>query len=461
MLKDKHIPWLILSAFVVTFLFTFPFFFFSVDELSYVTRAMAFGSGRLDWTQITLSGEVFSWAPADYPLGTAVFLAPFAIISKYGIFLSGLVYVSISFILIHKVLKKEKINNYLPYLLFFGFLPTIYFVRGVMSEVPSLVLISIFVFILFRWKETYKKFFLLGLLTTSSIWFRETNIVLCGGLVAILLLQKPKYILAFSLASLLGSVPRFASAHYLYSTVAYVKQYAPFGLEYVAQNIPLYAIILLLLFPGGLILLFRYQGSKAGSIKLALSAFILLHLVYGYNSGDHSGFLISLFYNGRYYIPTLPLWMIIYADFANRTPIFQKKWVKSVFVAGTLIFCVGIQIFYSKLESAHREVAQDIFTKYNHAPIIYTNAAYRYLNPMNGTINQLGLLRNIQNGQTILKEKAYLFLSHRNNSLQQARQWEQQLIGLDHLKDQLNIQRIHDYSIFDGTKVVVFELSPL
>lgn len=460
MSKGK-IPWLLLGTFVLVYLITFPQFFFSVDELSYITRAMAFGNGQLDWTQITLSGEYFSWAPADYPLGSATFLSPFAFLGKYWIFYAGLIYVTIAYTLTHLILQKEQINNYIPYCLFFLFIPLIYFARGVMSEVPSLLLISIFIFILFRWRDSYKKYIVLGILTTFSIWFRETNIVICGGLVTFTLLQKPKYILGYSLACVLGSTPRFASANYLYDTVAYVKKYAPFGIEYIIGNIPLYGIILLILLPGGLILLFRYRSPYSKSIQFALSAFILLHLVYGYDSGDHSGFLISLFYNGRYFVPTLPLWMIVYADYANKNDFFQQKWIKIPLMGLTLIFILATQVFYSNLEQAHRAVAIDIFEQYNDTPIVYTNTAYRYLNPLNGTINKLALLHNIQSGKTILKEKAHLIISHRNNSIQQQKQWENQLIGLGHLKKQLNIQRKHNYTIFDGTNVVVFELRPL
>ena len=81
----------LILVFCFSFLFFYPTFFFSVDELSYVTRSLAFSEGRSDWTQLTVLGNEFSWAPADYPLGTAFLLSPFAWFFGKFIFLSGMI----------------------------------------------------------------------------------------------------------------------------------------------------------------------------------------------------------------------------------------------------------------------------------------------------------------------------------------------------------------------------------
>lgn len=447
--------------FFLSFLLTFPTFFFSVDELSYCSRALAFAMGQPNLLQMTVSGNTFSWAPADYPIGTSALLTIFAFCSKHLIFLSGLLYSSIAGYLSYLILKKEQTLHYFPFLIALLFPPTIYFSRGLMSEMPSLLLIAFFTYSLFNHPEKHRKYFLLGLLTGCSILFRETNIVLCGALVILSLFRSPKYILSFVPAMLLGFLPRIFSANFFYENIGYVKKYAPFGIEYFSRNLPLYLMILLVLLPGGLYVLYRYKGKFANSIKLAIITFTLLHLVYGYNSGDHSGTLISLFYNGRYYIPTLPLWIIVYASFSQSISFLNKKTIKNALLVLGFAFISGTQFFYYVLEKKHKAVATKIFEKYNDTTLLYDNTAYRYLNPLHGSINQLEVLKDIKKGKAILKEKAYLVLSHRNNSNQQLKLWDNQLQSIQHLRGQLKIQQVENYTIFDGTNIVIFELSPL
>ena len=144
MFDDRKIIGLLIIGFCFAFLLTFPSFFFSVDELSYFSRAVAFSQFQTDIVQPTVSGEVFSWSPAAYPLGTSFFLSFFCLISKNFIFFSGFFYALASVLLIHQTMVKVDKVNYLPFLLFFLFPPTIYFSRGLMSEMPSLFIISLF-----------------------------------------------------------------------------------------------------------------------------------------------------------------------------------------------------------------------------------------------------------------------------------------------------------------------------
>ncbi len=461
MLRDESLIRIFLLLFISSFLFTFPGFFFSVDELSYCSRALAFSEGQLDLSQQTISGSLFSWAPANYPIGTALLLAIFAFFSKNLIFLSGLLYTSVALILAYLIIKKQNRKNYFPFFIALIFPPTIYFSRGLMSEMPSLLLFAFYTYIFFNKKESFGKYAVLGLLGGMSILFRETNLVLCAALVALHLLKNPKYIISYIVGFLPGLIPRFWSAAFLYENLGYVKQYAPFGIGYFLTNLPLYLIILLVLLPGGLFVLYKYQGKFANSIKLTIISFTLLHLVYGYNSGDHSGFLVSLFYNGRYYLPTLPLWIIVYADFGKSFSFLNKKIVKAGALITGALFIIGTSIFYHKLENAHQAVAKNIFENYNHEPLVYDNTAYRYLNPLQGKINQLEVWDRLRLGKTHLQKKAFLVLSHRNNSEQQLKFWNKQLNSIDHLKGKINITEVKLYEIFDGTKVSIFELKPL
>ena len=218
MLKDRNIIGFLTISFCITFLLSFPDFFFSVDELSYFSRALAFSEFRADLLQSTISGKYFSWASAAYPLGTSFFLSFFCVISKNAIFLSGLIYVVASLYFIYRTLSKLEKTTYLPFLVFFIFPPTIYFSRGLMSEMPSLLVVSIFTFFLFKREKSFRFYLLLGFIAGFSIWFRETNLIICGGLVAISLLKNPGYILPFLAGMGIGLLPRVISSEIVLRT---------------------------------------------------------------------------------------------------------------------------------------------------------------------------------------------------------------------------------------------------
>ncbi len=460
MLKDRNIIGFLAITFCVTFLITFPGFFFSVDELSYFSRALAFSEFQTDLLQPTISGGTFSWAPAAYPLGTAFFLSFFCLISKDTIFLSGLFYSLIALFLVYKTLVKLGNTNYFPFLVFFVFPPTIYFSRGLMSEMPSLLVISLFTFFLFAKKESIINYLILGFLAGFSVWFRETNLIICGGLVLISLLKNPKYILPFLIGLGIGILPRILSSEFVYEQVAYVKNYPSFSLKYFMHNLPLYLIITTILLPAGLFVLLKYKGKLANSVKLSLGFFLAVHLVYGYNSGDHSGFLVSLFYNGRYFIPTLPLWMIVYAYSAKSNSNFEKPSIKLILTSACFLFIVIFSSFLFYLEKEHKKVATAIFEKYNDSVILYDNAAYRYLNPLHGEINKLEDYKLFREANFELKEEAVLVLSHKSTTENQIKFWENEKNKISKLNANIDVKQVENYSVFDGTEINVFKLSP-
>jgi len=441
---------LLVFVFCFSFFFFYPTFFFSVDELSYVTRALAFSEGMNSWTQITVLENEFSWAPADYPLGTAFLLAPFAWFFGKGIFLSGMVYILIGIYFIYKTLQKLDKVSILPFVIFFIFPPTIYFSRGVMSEMPSLTLISFFLYGYVSWKSGWKKFLALGTLAGLSILLRETNILVCGGLVLLPCFRNIKYFTGFSIGVALGVVPRLLTGNYFYGNGIYVKKAASFDWFAISHNFTLYLIISLVLLPGGLYVLYKLKGIFARSIQLSLGLFIVLHLFYTYHSGDHSGSLVSVFYNGRYFIPTLPLWCVAYAGFAKQNNFFNTNRFNKITIGVCLLFIISFHGFLNYLGDKHEEVAMDIFENYNDEIIIYHNAAYRYLNPLHGTINQLMLVDETSQ----LSEKAYYVLSHRNKTKAQEKELNSHLNQIEHTKE-----LIKTYQIFDGTEVLVFSIT--
>lgn len=329
-----------------------------------------------------------------------------------------------------------------------------------MSEMPSLLVVSLFTYLFVTKEKTFFIYFILGLIAGFSIWFRETNLVICGGLAVLCLFRNPQLIIPFVIGLNIGMLPRIVSAELVYEQITHVKNYAPFSLKYFFRNVPLYLIITTILLPGGLVILWKYGSKYANSLKLSLGLFLAVHLVYGYNSGDHSGFFVSLFYNGRYFIPTLPLWMIAYASFAKSNNIFKKSSIKIALTIVCLLFIVSFDGLLFYLEREHKKVAVDIFEKYNDRVILYDNSAYRYLNPLHGKITRLEDYRRFEESNVGLEEEAVLVLSHKSATKRQLNFWKGQMDGIGKINSKIEVNQVDNYRVFDGTEITVFSFTP-
>jgi hypothetical protein len=79
-----------------------------------------------------------------------------------------------------------------------------------------------------------------------------------------------------------------------------------FALSYVAGNLPLYAVALLIFIPAGLIGGVLYRGERSPEVVATVLILCALYLSFGYR-GENSGLLRSMVLGPRYFAPLTPL----------------------------------------------------------------------------------------------------------------------------------------------------------
>lgn len=306
-----------LGFFALLWYFTYPLAFQISDEKAYIEQAIALSQGRI-YNEFALAQTLEDYIPKNYPLGTAFLAAPFVYFGgKWAVFLlSPFCYILAIFLSI-QTLKKLDMPIQGAYAIGL-FLPAIVMSRHVMSEMPSLLLLATFIYVLAQaHTATSKNAFLLGWLGFVGLLFREANILLTLPLLFYWAKEKEwrnSHYLA--LGALVAVGMRLWSSHVFYGDAFYVKDPGVrFTLQATVANFPYYFIGLMLLLPLGGYYLYRYRAWYRKSIVIALLAYILFHLCYNYRGqGAESGYWGGVLLTLRFFIPCLPIFALLYAS---------------------------------------------------------------------------------------------------------------------------------------------------
>ncbi len=361
--------WLLLGGlllFGLLWWFTYPPAFQIADEKAYIEQAIALSEGHY-YNEFHLAEQLDDYNPKNYPVGTAFLLAILVLLGgKWAVFSLGPLCYLGALYASYTALRQLRLPWQALYVLAF-FLPLLVLSRHVMSELPALLLVATFVALL-SWPEpSWHRAFWIGLLALVGLLFRETLVLLTLPLVAQWAWQQKPATkttqwlptsthiwaaagAAFAIALKAGSSTLFYGSPY------YVKDPGiDFSLSAVLYNLPYYAIGLLVLLPGGLLLLYRYRGWQWQSVLLALGLYLCFHLVYGYHgqgaeSGPFGGFLLTM----RFLIPSLPLFILLYGSALARQPLADKTQIALVLVGILLLLCVYWMDYQKGLAQRHR-----------------------------------------------------------------------------------------------------------
>jgi hypothetical protein len=185
--------------YVFFFIYYYPQFFSIADEGSYLTQTYHLLKGEIivtdDFDSVTYTPARIPnlSAPVDdffaqyalgkyipgYPFGNSVLFLPFVPFGWKSIFLVGLMFHLLNFLLITNILKKYDLDRVyaLLYLLYPGL---VFYSRTIMSEVPTITFTLLgFYFILSGKKRSY---LLAGLMLGISCLFRTTNALVIIGM---------------------------------------------------------------------------------------------------------------------------------------------------------------------------------------------------------------------------------------------------------------------------------------
>lgn len=466
---SKRFPLLLLLLFLLSFLYFYPSLLLITDEQSYFNLALSLLSDQpgIFLHQEFISNYKINIIEAEYAIGTPFLLSLIiGLLGNSAVFILPILCFAISFFLVYKI------QCYLGYdvygtLIFFLYLPLLFLCRTVMSEMPSLLLLSIALYILVRNQENQKFFWLIFFLGGLSVLLRETNALIFAPLLLYTFfnIQNRKKIIGF-IVFLLGLSNRLIANYWVYGDAFHLKHGYPFSISYLPNNLVLYLVILSLVIPAGIFLIYKYKGHFKNLLFSIIILFTSVHLFYGYDATDYSGYKMGLILNGRFYIPLLPIFAIYLGYYISELQPNIKKWFKIIIGIGALISGLGSQYYLSKITDNHRQIADTIST-YQDQVLIFDHTLHsnigRYINPFLENINKTIDLSRISNQDNVNQlfsktNKAYIIQSERNETKDKV----ERNIDINNLVDSTLFNMQIDTTLYtgDGGQITITQISP-
>ena|GEM_PF-4368427 len=336
----------VVLVFMVCFIYAFPFWIYVADEVSYINRA--FQLFNPDYQQWWAGMDDTTGIPADYPLGTSYFLTPFiSIFSIKGIYLANLMYLSFSSLFIYQGIRLLNSSRVGLTAYVFCCLPILFYSRTAMSELPSMMIVGAAFYCYFAGYRRSNYLFLFTALAALSVWFRESNAILFVIPVIHLFVRQSSKIPVLIGGLLLGFIPRVFSAWTTYGDPFFLKDPGyGFSLNYFTDNISIYAVTLIFLFPGLLYFISHFKTSRQQILNSSIIIFIVFHMLYGYDGMDASG-IKGILLESRFIIPALPMVLFSFS-------MVQKNWITRLAAITPWLAMLAIVGFHTLMVFAER-----------------------------------------------------------------------------------------------------------
>lgn len=421
---DTKLLLLLGSVFFIAYLFTFPTGWLISDEYSYLNQAIALANGEksLLFTD-AITNKLIPYNGTNYPLGNAFWIAFWIkICGLKHAYIGSLLSILVSAYLLYKILEKASYYK-LSLALLFIYPSLAFFSNSFMSCLPSILVVSLFLYVLFCYNDSGIKWFVLSFIAAMSFWLRETNIVLLGSICLVHFFQDRKWLLYYMGGTIVGFLPRLLSSYYLYDDAFFYILGESFSLNNLISNAGTYGILLLCFMPLGVFFINSYKGRYSLPLQISTLLFILMYLLYSFNSTVYSGFNKGIILMGRFLIPLLPFYIISvgwYFRKNGRRKTFQFidsssfKYIATILVSIQIIL---MQVFVYKEASIHKNTSDYIYNHYTDKMVMYdlsrTTNIVRYINPFHGNIKYTSDISNLKDEAFMNElfskfEKAYL-----------------------------------------------------
>ena len=349
------------------------------DEVSYYFQLQSWLHGNTQSTIVdAVSGTTHSLIEGHYPPGTSFILSILYWIHNPLIYLSGLMYLLVSTFLLYRCLRKLKLPI-ISLSAIYLFLPLLFIARTTMSEMPSLLLVSIGIYLYLV--NNAKYYFWLAFIAGLSVAFRETNILLLAPLAFFI---SKNYVLS-AIAFLTGLSFRFIGYYILTNNPLLIKEGYPFSIEFLPDTFIVYAIVLLILLPVSPLWFTKVPRLHLLPFTIGLLSFLGLHLVYGYVANVYSGYTNGVILNGRFWIPALPIFVVALGYFISSKSIPKQNWFAIPVVAIIAITTLGVYYKSSLQKSDYVQFSETLkWTSKNQLTFIDLNSRtpiLRYIYP--------------------------------------------------------------------------------
>ena len=324
------------------------------DEVSYYFQLQNWLYGNSQSTIIdAVSGTTHSLIEGHYPPGTSFILSILYWIHKPLIYFSGLMYLLVSIFLLYKCLRKLKLPT-ISLSAIYLFLPLLFIARTTMSEMPSLLLVSIGIYLYLV--NNAKYYFWLAFISGLSVAFRETNILLLAPLAFFI---SKNYVLS-AIAFLAGLSFRFIGYYILTNNPLLIKEGYPFGIEFIPDTLIVYAIVLFILLPLSPLWFTKVPRLHLLPFTVGLLSFLGLHLVYGYVASVYSGYTNGVILNGRFWIPALPIFVVALGYFISQKSILKQSWFAIPVIVIITITTLGVYYKSSLQQSDYIQFSETL-----------------------------------------------------------------------------------------------------
>ena len=438
------------------------------DVNSYYNQALAILSGSNNiYLTDPVSSESVSLLDAPYPLGNASWLALCQLLlGKEFIFLGSLFCSIFGIYFTKRTLDYAKLPSLAIYLLFFT-VPLQFYTNTLMSGMPSFLLASIFLCLLLKMEDGWLKWFVLCALAVFSAWFRETNVLLLGGICLIHFMQERKYFLAYVLGSFLGFLPRLVSHQLMFDDPLHFMFSESFTAAAFMSQLDLYLFIELILFPLGLLVAIVYSGSYKLPMKLSVLGFCLFYTAYAYDATLYSGFVRGSLVNSRFLLPLAPFFVYMLASWLTkfRLPI----WLFPLGSLAAILFTVMCQITVYNEHNKHHEVSQYLQEKYSEEVVLYdmtglTNIT-RYINTLATNMPYRVDVIKVTDSNYMTElftkyDKAVIFMTENVANTEKMSKTQVIASYMNEAAASYKLTKIEEIPVENGLSVVVFELGP-
>ncbi len=398
----SQLAWKIVAAVVLLYVIAFALFYpkipINVDESAYLNQAILISRGQTATYKIHApSGAVVAHYASDYPIGTAALMAPFILAAGWrGAYVAPLLSLVVGVLLTARWLR-EAGRSPIFSLLVLGFPPTLVMGRVAMSDVPSLAVVTLGLWLFWRGlRGNWLAWLASGFVAGASLIFRESNVLPFVGFYAGALIRRDRNVWALVVGGLAGVAVRLATSHWIYSDPLHFKgSSAVFMRHGLTGALAFQALGLLVLVPGGLLAAFAYRGARWPELIASVAIFSAFYLAFGYAAVE-LGFGKRIILGLRFYIPLLPLLAFAVAEVAPR--IWQRVidaatperagriraltvFVFAVWLSAIALACVAVHPFFDRFTASQVAIRDAIREHVESDTLIISNllATIEYL----------------------------------------------------------------------------------
>lgn len=393
LLDDTRIAWILVFALVsiyVAGLFAFyPRTFTNTDEAMYVRQARLLLQGTtVDSKVDALTGATVEDRPSQYPVGTALTLAPFIwLAGPRGAFVVPCLALVLAVLITARWIGEEG-RSPLFALLVLGFVPSLVLGRVPLSGLPSTAVVALGLWLFWRGLDRGWPWWLAsGFVAGSSVLFREPNVLPFVPFYAGTVVRRESKCWALIAGGLVGLSTRLLVAQIVYGDPFFVKQGYVFMPGTFMDRVPYYAFGLLVLVPGGFVGALAYRGRRWPELVASVCLFTLFYLTQKHTappSGPARAVVISL----RYFQPLIPILAFAMAEAvprawrglcARQTPRARARLealaaaTLALWVVGLGVGSVGVHWASQRWGASQAEIREAIFQHVADDAVLVTN----------------------------------------------------------------------------------------